>query len=96
MELLDYATLIQPAMLGCLALKEICRWIYKPFFLVSCHVRSHGRKRLLADVVSRGSALDAPSLSDARAMGVQRPESILVLMVDYLPLPSDGELQRAA
>ena len=53
-------------------------------------------EEVAADVASSGSALDASSLSDARAMGVQFPESIRVLMVDHLPLPTDGELQAAA
>ena len=49
-----------------------------------------------ADVAARGSVLDASNLSDARPMGVQRPESIRVLMVDHLPFPSDAELRAAA
>ena len=49
-----------------------------------------------ADATARGAALDLSSLSDARTMGVQRPESIRVLMVDHLPFPSDAELRAAA
>ena len=49
-----------------------------------------------ADVAARGTALDASSLSDARTTGVQQSESIRVLMVDHLPLPSDAELRAAA
>ena len=49
-----------------------------------------------ADVVARGRGLSALRLVDARAVGVQRPENIRVLMVDRLPLPADPELQAAA
>ena len=48
------------------------------------------------DVASRGAALDASGLSDARTVGVQRADSIRVLMVERLPLPSDTELRTAA
>ena len=51
---------------------------------------------IAADVASRGAALDVSGLSDARTVGVQRANSIRVLMVDRLPLPSDSELQAAA
>ena len=51
---------------------------------------------IAADVASRGAALDVSCLSDARTLGVQRADSIRVLMVDRLPLPSDSELQAAA
>ena len=49
-----------------------------------------------ADVASRGAASDASGLSDARTVGVQRADSIRVLMVDCLPLPLDAELRAAA
>ena len=53
-------------------------------------------EEVAVDVASRGSALGESSLSDARTMGVQRPESIRVLMVEHLPLPPDAELRSAA
>ena len=53
-------------------------------------------EEVAADAASRGSLLDPSSLLDARSLGVQRPESIRVLMVDRLPLPSDAELQMVA
>jgi hypothetical protein len=49
-----------------------------------------------ADVATRGTALNARRLADARAVGVLRPENIRVLMVDRLPLPADPELRTAA
>jgi hypothetical protein len=49
-----------------------------------------------ADVVARGMGLNALRLVDARAVGVQRPEHIRVLIVDRLPLPTDPALQAAA
>ena len=47
-------------------------------------------------VASAGEPLDASGLSDAKTVGVQRPERVRVLMVDHLPLPSDSDLQAAA
>ena len=49
-----------------------------------------------ADVAARGVGLSASALADARAVGVQRPENVRVLMVVQLPLPTDPELQAAA
>ena len=49
-----------------------------------------------ADAAARGTSLTASSLADAATVGVQRPESIRVLMIDRLPIPSDPDLQRAA
>lgn len=49
-----------------------------------------------AHVASTGEPLDASGLSDAKTVGVQRPERVRVLMVDHLPLPSDSDLQAAA
>ena len=49
-----------------------------------------------ADVAASGNPLDDTGVSIARAVGVQRPSLIRVLMVDRLPLPSDPELQAAA
>ena len=51
---------------------------------------------LAADVASTGEPLGASGLSDARTVGVQRPDRIRVLMVDRLPLPPDSELREAA
>ena len=51
---------------------------------------------LAADVASRGTPLDPSGLLDARIVGVQKAESIRVLMVDRLPLPTDPGLQAAA
>lgn len=53
-------------------------------------------EEVAADSASRGSVLDPSSLLDARTLGVQRPESIRVLMVEHFPLPSDAELRAAA
>ena len=49
-----------------------------------------------AHVASAGDPLNASAISDAMAVGVQRPEEIRVQMVDHLPLPSDSELRAAA
>lgn len=51
---------------------------------------------LSSDVASKGEPLDPSGLSDARMVGVQKADSIRVLMVDHLPLPTDSELQAAA
>jgi hypothetical protein len=51
---------------------------------------------LAADVASRGAPLDRSGVLDARIVGVQKAESIRVLMVDRLPLPTDPGLQAAA
>ena len=47
-------------------------------------------------VASAGDPLNASAISDAKAVGVQRPEEVRVQMVDRLPLPSDSELRAAA
>jgi hypothetical protein len=49
-----------------------------------------------ADAAARGTSLEPSGLADASTVGVQRPESIRVLMIDRLPIPSDLDLQRAA
>jgi hypothetical protein len=49
-----------------------------------------------ADVAARGVGLNASALADAKAVGVQQPENIRVLVVNHLPLPTDPELQAAA
>jgi hypothetical protein len=49
-----------------------------------------------ADVITRGTALNALRVADARVVGVQQPENIRVLLVDRLPLPADPDLQAAA
>ena len=51
---------------------------------------------IAADVALTGNPLDASGLSDARTVGVQRPGSIRVSIVDRLPLPPDSELRAAA
>jgi hypothetical protein len=48
-----------------------------------------------ADVITRGTALNALRVADARVVGVQQPENIRVLLVDRLPLPADPDLQAA-
>ena len=53
-------------------------------------------EEMAAHVASAGEPLDASALTDAKAVGVQRPENVRVLMVGRLPLPSDSELQAAA
>ena len=53
-------------------------------------------QEVATDVAARGTALSASALADARAVGVRQPDSIRVLMVDRLPLPSDPQLQAAA
>ena len=47
-------------------------------------------------VASTGESLDASGLSDAKAVGVQWPGKIRVVMFDSFPLPSDTELRAAA
>jgi len=49
-----------------------------------------------ADVAATGTALHPTDLAIARAVGVQRPDNIRVLLVGGLPLPEDFELQAAA
>lgn len=51
---------------------------------------------MAAHGASAGEPLDASALSDAKTVGVQKPQKVRVLMVDRLPLPSDSELQAAA
>jgi hypothetical protein len=51
---------------------------------------------IAADVAASGSPLTSSALSDARAVGVQSPEKIRVLMVDQLPLPDNAQLRAAA
>ena len=53
-------------------------------------------ERVSADALTRGAPLKATAISDARAVGVQRPESIRVLVVDGIPTPDDALLASAA
>jgi hypothetical protein len=49
-----------------------------------------------ADILVSGSPLSAEQLAIARDVGVARPESIRIKLVDRLPLPADRELAAAA
>ncbi len=40
--------------------------------------------------------LNASAMSEAKTVGVQRPQEVRFQMVDRLPLPSDSQLQAAA
>ena len=49
-----------------------------------------------ADILATGFPLSANELTIARDVGVGRPESIRIKLVDTLPLPQDPELAAAA
>ena len=52
--------------------------------------------RLSARAGAAGSPLKAAAISDARAVGVEQPEKIRVLVVDEIPTPDDALLAAAA
>jgi hypothetical protein len=49
-----------------------------------------------ASAAAHGIVLSSAQLAIASAVGVERPQSIRLLMVDRLPMPPDSELQAAA
>jgi hypothetical protein len=53
-------------------------------------------ERVSAEAVARGSPLKATAAADARAVGVEQPEKIRVIVVDRIPTPDDPLLATAA
>jgi hypothetical protein len=53
-------------------------------------------ERVSTDAAANGSPLKETAMSDARAVGVKRPERVRVLVVDEIPMPNDRSLATSA